>query len=58
VGGGSQPEHVHARLGVAEAGYRTAPVLLVAEGRALLARHPLAPLDEARAAAAADDALF
>src|SRR3954469_10182686 len=58
VGRGRQPEDVHARGRVAEAGHRTAPVLLAGEGGALLARDLLAPGDEPRAAAAARDALL
>ena len=50
-----QAEHVDARLGVAEAGRRAAPVLLVGERGALLARHLLAPLDQPRAGAAGLD---
>ena len=45
----------HARLRVAEAGDRRAPVLLVGVRRAALARDLLAPRDEPRAAAADDD---
>ena len=53
VCGGREAEHVDARGRVAEARHRPAPVVLVAKGGALLARHPLAPLHEPRAAAAA-----
>ena len=56
VRGGRQPEHVHAGVRVAKAGDRPAPVVLVRKRGALLARHLLAPLDEARAAATARDA--
>src|SRR5690606_11825839 len=55
VGGGREAEEVHRRGGIAEAGHRPPPVLLVAVGGALLARHPLPPLHQPRAAAAADD---
>jgi hypothetical protein len=41
---------------VAKARHRAAPVVLVTERGPLLARHPLAPLDEARALAAPNDA--
>jgi hypothetical protein len=53
-----EAEHVHACARVAEAGHGPAPVVLVAEGGPLLARDPLAPLDQARAAPAPDDAGF
>jgi len=56
VGGGCEPEHVDRGVRVAEAGHWPAPVLLVREGGALLARDPLAPFDQARAAAAGRDA--
>ena len=55
MGGRRQAEHVDAGRRIAEAGSRASPVLLVAERRALLARDLLAPLHEARAAAAVDD---
>ena len=45
------------RLGVAEAGHRTAPVLPVAEGRPFLPGHALAPLHQPRATPAGDDLL-
>ncbi len=52
---GGEAEDVDPRRGVAEARHRPAPVLLLGVGGALLARDPLAPLDEARAGAARDD---
>ena len=54
--GGREAEYVYARARVAEPRYRTAPVVVRRERGALLARDPLAPLDEPRAAAAADHA--
>jgi hypothetical protein len=50
-----EPEDEHPRSRVAEAGDGAAPVDLVAERGALLARDALAPLDEPRAASALDD---
>src|SRR6185503_920624 len=50
-----EPEQYHARGRVAEPGDRAAPVVPVAERRALLPCHLLAPRDEPRAAAALDD---
>ncbi len=55
VRGRGEPEQQHAGLRVAEAVDRPAPVLLVAERGALLARDLLAPGDEPRAAAARVD---
>src|SRR5262249_20323263 len=55
VRGGGEAEQVYARPGVAEAGHGAAPVLLVGESGALLARDPLAPLDQPRAATAVGD---
>src|SRR6185503_20450206 len=49
---GRESEEQDARVRVTEAGYGTRPVGLVAEAGDLLAGHPLAPLDEARAATA------
>ena len=58
VRGRRQAEDQHARRRVAEAGDRAAPVVPVAERRALLARDELAPLDEPRAGAAGRDLGF
>ena len=55
VGRRCEPEDQDPRLRVAEAGDRPAPILVVAEPGDLLARDPLPPLDEARAAPALDD---
>ena len=55
VGGRRQAEQQHARVRVAEARQRAAPVGLAGEGRPLLARDPLAPGDEPRAAPAGRD---
>jgi hypothetical protein len=55
VGGRREAEDHHGRARIAEAGDRSAPVLLVAERGALLARDELAPRDEPRAAPAGDD---
>ena len=55
VGGRRQPEHDDPGRRVAEARHRPAPVDVVAERGALGASDLLAPLDEARAGAAADD---
>ena len=50
MGAGRQADEQDAGADVAEAGHRPRPVLAVAEAGDLLARDPLAPLDEARAA--------
>ncbi len=55
VCGRRQADHQHARVLIAEAGHRLAPVLLIPVRAALDPRHLLAPRDEARAAAAGDD---
>ena len=52
---GREAEQQDARVGVTEAGHGTRPVGLVAEAGDLLACHPLAPLDQPRAAAALHD---
>ena len=55
VGGRGQAEHDDARRRVAEAGHRPAPVGLVAVGGPALDGDLLAPRDQARTGAAADD---
>src|SRR5207248_10367646 len=49
-----EADHIYARMGVAEARERPAPIDLACERRALLASDALSPLDEARALAAVD----
>ena len=55
VGGGSETQDDDLRLGVAEAGYGTAPVRLARVGGPLLPGDLLAPPNEPRAAPARDD---
>jgi hypothetical protein len=55
VRAGSQSHDQNARLGIAEAGHRLAPILTVAVGAAFLAGHLLAIDDEARSAGAGYD---
>ena len=52
---GASPSTYTRASRVAEARHGPAPVVLVAERGPLLARDPLAPLDEARAARGSDD---
>src|SRR5439155_19938243 len=55
VGGGREPDEEHPRVGLAEPGNGTRPVVLVAVRGPLLATDRLAPLDQPRAPAALDD---
>ncbi len=58
MGGGGETQDHDLRFRVSEAGYGTAPVLLVRVCCLLLAGDLLAPLDEARATAASNNLRF
>ena len=52
---GGQADDQDPCLGISEAGHRTAPVLLIGKGSALLPGDCLSPLDEPRTRPAVDD---
>jgi hypothetical protein len=58
MGGRRETQYEDTCVGITEPGKRPAPIVVISEGGALLARHPFTPLDEPGAEPAVDNPLL